>query len=185
MCSLGSGNLGVLEIGSLTTNGKLRELGKTLEESISGTKSVRTFQGTVVKVAGFAIQSPIFHESYERNPNILGMGFWSRFVVTFDFPGRKVYLRKSIGYGRRDRWNASGLHLWKRLDSIEVHSVDQDSPASQAGLKKGDVLIELDGLNPSNTSLFDLGTALCRGGELTCVVRRDSQQRRLNINQKR
>jgi hypothetical protein len=45
------------------------------------------------------------------------------------------------------------------------------------------VLVLLDGLSADTTSLFELRYALCSGGELTCVIRRDSQVRRLTINQ--
>jgi hypothetical protein len=183
--SLGSGGLGILETGSLVTEGQFRVIGKALHESISGTTSRPLFQGKALSIGGFAVHSPIFSESHGTNPNKLGLRFWSRFVATFDFPGRKVYLRKSANFGRPDRWNATGLHLWKRGDSIEVCAVDSDSPADRAGLKKGDMLVELNGLNAATTGLFDLRYALCNGGELTCLVRRDSQERRLSISQTR
>jgi len=98
---------------------------------------------------------------------------------------RKVYLRKSAHFGRRDLWNASGIHLWKRSGAVEVAAVDPDSPASRAGLVKGDLLVELNELTAEKTSLFDLGAALCSGGPLQCVIRRDSQERRLSIEQAR
>jgi hypothetical protein len=182
---LDSGTLGILEIRSLVTEGQFREIGKALHESISGSKARPLFQGKALSIGGFAVHSPIFSESYGSHPNRLGLRFWSHFAATFDFPERKVYLRKSANFGRLDRWNATGLHLWKRGDSIEVAAVDSDSPADRAGLKKGDVLVELNGLNAAKTGLFDMRYALCNGGQLTCLVRRDSQERRLSITQPR
>ncbi len=181
--SLGSGSLGVFQVTSLVKSGQVREIGKTFGWSLTGSNSHRLFQGSALNIGGFAVHSPIFHESYGAMPNRLGLAFWPRFVVTFDFPERKVYLRESSYFDRPDRWNATGLHLWKRSDSIEVFAVDPDSPASRAGLKKGDVLVELDGLVASKTSLFELRNALCDGSQLTCVIRRDSQERRMSINQ--
>jgi hypothetical protein len=181
----GSGNLGVFEIGSLAGSGTLHEVGTFISETISGTASRREFQGGVLKLGGFQVQSPIFGESHGQVPNVLGMGFWSRFLVTYDFPERKVYLRRSAGYGRPDRRNATGLRLWRKNDSIEVHSVVQHSPAFRAGLKEGDVLLELDGLVAEKTSLFALRQVLCNGGPLSCVVRRDTQERRVSIDQRR
>jgi hypothetical protein len=185
MGGLDSGDLGVFKTRSLTRKGKLKEIGKTLMETISGTNSRLTFQGTELKVGTFAVQSPIFSESHGVSPDVLGRGFWSRFAVTFDFPKRKVYLRKSAGYGRPDRWNSTGLHLWKKTNLIEVHSVDPDSPASRAGLMKGDVLIELEGMMADKTSLFALFEVLCKGGQMTCLVRRETQERRMIMNQAR
>jgi S1-C subfamily serine protease len=68
---------------------------------------------------------------------------------------------------------------------VDPALLQTDSPAAQAGLKKGDGLVELNGLNADKTGLFVLRYALCGGGVLTCVVRRGSQERRLNISQTR
>ena len=76
-------------------SGQFREIGKTLGWSLTGSNSHRLFQGGALNIGGFAVRAPIFHESYGVTPNRLGLAFWSRFVVTFDFPERKVYLRKS------------------------------------------------------------------------------------------
>ena len=131
------------------------------------------------------MRSPIFMESHGARPNVLSLGFWSRFAVTFDFPGRKLYIRKSAKFDRPDRWNSTGLHLWKKGDSIEVCAVDADSPAARAGLNKGDRFIELNGRNAGRIGLFEVRRRICNGGELTCVVRRDSKELRLRISQDR
>ncbi len=183
LSSLGSGSLGILETRSLSRKGQMREIGKVMTESISGSNSRLLFQGEALRIGGFSVHSPIFSQSSGPTPNVLGLGFWSRFAVTFDFPERKVYLRKSANFDRPDRWNATGLHLWKRGDSIEVAAVDPDSPAVRAGLKKGDLLVKLNGLGADKVSLFDLRYALCKGGPVTCVVRRDSQERQFSIIQ--
>ena len=62
-------------------------------------------------------------------------------------------------------------------------ALDRDSPAAQAGLKKGDVLIELNGLNAGKTGLVELYSILCNEDKLICVVRRDSKELRLIISQ--
>jgi hypothetical protein len=178
---LDSGSLGVGEIQSLVRKGQFREIADVMHETISGTNSRKLFQGRLLSLGDFAVPSPIFSESFGWPPNKLGMRFWSRFVATFDFPGHKVYVRKSARFTSPDRWNATGLHLWKRRDSIEVCYVDPDSPAARAGLKKGDLLVELNELIADKSCLFDLRDALCNGDQWTCVVRRDSQVRPLNI----
>lgn len=143
---LDSGSLGVSEAHSLVKTGQFREIGKTSLESISGTRSRLLIRGQGVNIGGFVVQSPIFSESHGPRPNVLGLRFWSRFAATFDFPNRKLYLRKSADFSRPDRFNSTGLHLWKRGKSIEVYDVDPNSPAAHAGLKKGDLIVELNGL---------------------------------------
>ena len=180
-----SGDLGILEIRALEHRGEAREIGKALSETLSGTQTNPDISGQSLKLGSFVVNSPIFRESRGPLGNLLGRRFWSRFTATFDFPGNKIYLRKSSGYDRPDRWNGTGLHLWKRQGAIEVHSVDQDSPASRAGLEKGDILVELAGVRANEASLFDLFQVLCQGGPLTCVVRRNSQERRLSLGRAR
>jgi Aspartyl protease/PDZ domain len=185
MASVDSGTLGVFKIRSLERKGEFRRVGETLAENLSGTSSWRTFQGRALELGRFAVRSPIFCESHGLAPNVLGLGFWSRFAATFDFPERKVYLRKSAHFDRPDRWNATGLHLWKMQGSIEVAAVDPDSPAARAGLRKGDLLVELNRLMADKASLWDFYCALCDGGRLTCVIRRDSKEQRLSIDRGR
>lgn len=104
-------------------------------------------------------------------------------MATFDFPQRKVYLRKSGYFDRPDARNTAGLTLHRNRDAIELSAVDPEGPAAQAGLKKGDVLMELNGQNAAKAGLFELYSMLCNGGELTCVVRRDSQELRVSVRQ--
>ena len=92
---LDSGSIGVLESASVVRKGRFREIGKALVESMSGTNSRRLIKGGDIRIGDFAVHSPIFMESFGLTPNKLGLRFWSRFAATFDFPERKVYLRKS------------------------------------------------------------------------------------------
>ncbi len=63
--------------------------------------------------------------------------------------------------------------------------VDLDSPAARAGLKKDDILEELNGRNANETGLFGLYSALCDSGQLMCIIRRDSEVMRLSISRPR
>ena len=79
--------------------------------------------------------------------NVIGLGILSRHVVTFDFPGMKMYLQKGQSFARRDELDMSGLRLWRIGDRITVHSVDDGSPASTAGLKPEDVVLRIGNLS--------------------------------------
>ena len=77
-----------------------------------------------------------------------------RFAATFDFPGRKVYLRKSAHFGHHDLWNATGVHLRKRGGLIEIAAVNLGIPVCRRVLKSGDVLVEIDGQSAAKSSLL-------------------------------
>jgi hypothetical protein len=172
------GSLGVLEARTLVQRGEDRQIGRSQPNP---SQSFLWYRGGTITLGGFVVRSPVFCESYGRAPNTLSRGFWSRFVATFDFPERKLYLRKSSHFSRQDRWNGTGLHLWRRKESAEVHWVDLDSPAPQAGLKTGDVVVRVNDLDAKKTTLFELQNLLCDDGPFLCVVRRGSQEMRFAI----
>ena len=55
--------------------------------------------------------------------NCLGVEFWSRFTVTFEFPGRKVFLSKGQCYGRPDEGDYAGLVLALNGSTVIVRGV--------------------------------------------------------------
>jgi hypothetical protein len=174
------GGLEAVEARSLVRSGVFRVIGSTLNETVSGTSSSWLLQGKRLSLRGFRVDGPVFGES----PTIamLGRGFWSRFIVTFDFPGRNVYLSKGQAYERADRWNSSGLHLIRRGEAVIVHSADGRSPGGNAGVQSGDVLLAVDELRAANASLTELRAALCGDGRRTCVVERRGQHHRLTMS---
>jgi hypothetical protein len=73
--------------------------------------------------------------------NVLGLAFWSRYAVTFDFPSGLLYLQKRPEIVR----NPSGLHLRRIAGKTVIGRVDAGSPAARSGARARDVLIEMDG----------------------------------------
>lgn len=157
--------------------GELAEIGSVLSENISGTTSSRLYRGRHLRLGEFAVEFPIFGGSLRTNA--LGNRFWSRFVVTFDFPSRIAYLRKGDGYNRPDLRNATGLHLGSNGGFVVVHSVDPGSPATRAGLQAGDAVLRINGLRSGKASLFELREALCGNRPVECVVGRTGNELRL------
>jgi predicted aspartyl protease len=171
---------GKMERGSLSQSGDFEKVGSSLSETASGTHASSEFRGKRISLGGFSVDQPIFDES--PTMSLLGLGFWSRFVVTFDFPNQNMYLRKGKGYERPDLRDLSGLHLLRRDGAVVVHSVDKGSTGSLAGLQAGDKLLILGSSRADETSLFDLKTALCQPGTLKCSMRRGSEERSLTLN---
>jgi hypothetical protein len=78
-----------------------RELGTDSAVNLSGTSRRPLHRGELLKLGTFSVKEPLFCEA--RSQSALGLGFWSRFVVTFDFPKPRVYLRKGEVYNGSDR----------------------------------------------------------------------------------
>jgi hypothetical protein len=86
----------------------------------------------------------------------LGLGFCSRFVITFDFPNDKVYLKKGKNFDRPDTHDLSGLYLLRKDGKVVVDSVEQDSAAKTAGFSAGDVLLKVEDMKTNELSMFKL-----------------------------
>lgn len=100
-------------------------------------------------------EQPIFL----RSPipiGILGLDFWSRYVVTFDFPNNALYLRRGKEFNRRDSFNGSGLHLRRVGQNTIVERVAEDSPAQKTGVLPDDELIAIDGEHVSELPVRDV-----------------------------
>jgi hypothetical protein len=174
-----SGSMKDIELKSLVRKREFLEVGSGLGWTASGTYSDRLFQGKRLFLGDFRVQGPVFSET--RGRSALGLGFWSRFVVTYDFPGRKVYLNKGQDYERPDRWNHSGIFLVRKGGLVVVESVDGGSPGAMAGIRSGDVLLAIDGLGAKDASLFQFLSALCGDGRRMCLVRRGNEEHRLTL----
>lgn len=174
-----SGSLEEDVLRSLVESGDLHVVGSSTVASLRGVTQQRTGQGHRLSLGRFAVERPVFNEATD---NILGIGFWSRFVVTFDFPGKRVYLRRGANYSDRDLcWNLSGIRIERREGSVVVSRVTVVSPGAAVGIRPGDTLLQIGDLHAETASLFELRRALSREGTLNCVVRRGLWKHRMTL----
>jgi predicted aspartyl protease len=99
--------------------------------------------GVVGRVAIQGLQYTNLHAMYilsPDQPSRLGLGFFQRHLVTFDFARRRLYLQPGQNYTTPDLEDMSGLHLLRDGALTTVYSVDSDSPASAAGITAHDTI---------------------------------------------
>ena len=128
----------------LVRRGEFRALASGTTQSLTGKTRTGIFRGGLLEIGGFRVDRPLLRES--NGSSKLGIGFLRRFAVTLDFPRSKMYLRKGKDFGRADTWNASGLGLESKGGHVEASSVAINTPAKRAGIKPGDVVLEINGL---------------------------------------
>lgn len=89
----------------------------------------------------------------------IGGEILSRFKVTFDFPREYLYLKKNPSFKKKFYYNMSGLTLkakGSRLQHFEITDVRGKSPAEEAGIKPGDLVLTINGLLTSDMDLNQL-----------------------------
>jgi len=92
-----------------------------------------------------------------------------------DFPNLKAYLdapARSV-----DQNDMSGLHLLATKDGVTVHSVDENSQASLAGIKAGDILSQINAQPVSELSLWKIRQILRAkdGQKVEIIFQRDKK----------
>jgi predicted metalloprotease with PDZ domain len=110
--------------------------------------------------------------------NTLGFGFLRRYVVTFDFPHHAVYLAPGENFQQIDASHDSGgFRVRRDGNRIVVSNVGWRCPASKAGVKVNDVLVEINGIATAkldNTALTEMLSRSDRPVSLT--FRRSSDE---------
>lgn len=108
----------------------------------------------------------------------LGLRYFSRFRVTFDFPGKCVYLKPGAQFTRSEPQATSGLVL-KWLDGeVVVIAVKKDGPGDAAGVAPRDVLVRINGRDATQYDHFALRELLTSEGgkRVPITIRRMGRQ---------
>lgn len=144
-----------------------------------------TAQNGKIRIGDFSVgnlkyQGLIFHKG---QMSFLGVPFLSRHIVTFDFPNSKVYLKKGRDFRKVDEEDMSGLHLLRISNETVVHSVDEDSPASQAGIRANDVILKINGKDANTYNIWKLRRLFKSGdkNKITVTIKRSKELQQVSF----
>lgn len=87
----------------------------------------------------------------------------SRFTVIFNFPQGKMYLKKNSSFNKKFYLNLSGIDLKAKgssLNVFEVSEVRKQSPADNAGIQRGDIVISVNGIVTKDLHLNQINALL-------------------------
>jgi len=86
----------------------------------------------------------------------LGGELLSRFVVIFNFPQERIYLKKNSAFKKSFYYNLSGLTLkakGSQLNTFEVTEVRDQSPSQISGILPGDIVLAVNGIEAKHLEL--------------------------------
>lgn len=125
------------------------------------------------------------HSITFRNGSV-GGEILSRFTVVFNFPQGKLYLKKNGDFKKPFFLNLSGLEMkakGSKLDVYEVMDVRDLSPARQAGILKGDLIISVNGILTKDMKLNQVNALLnsAPGKRVRLEIERNKVKQRLEF----
>lgn len=86
----------------------------------------------------------------------IGGEILSRYIVIFNFPEEKIYLKKNSAFKKNFYYNLSGITLkakGSQLTTFEVTEVRDQSPSQLSGILPGDIVLTLNGLDVRDLDL--------------------------------
>lgn len=115
--------------------------------------------------------------------NGIGLSYLARYIVTFDFPRGRLFLKKGAHFRDPD----ARLDMWAVTVSREDGTVRVDTvghgPAGSLGLRSGDVLESVNGHDVRRTTNWYLRRVLGRSDlSLTAIVRRGREKLTLHYD---
>jgi PDZ domain/Aspartyl protease len=125
------------------------------------------------------------HSVTFRNGSV-GGEILSRFTVVLNFPQGKLYLKKNTDFKKPFFLNLSGLEVKAKgaqLDVYEVIEVRDLSPAQQAGVLRGDLIIAINGISTKDMRLNQLNALLnsAPGKKIRIEIERDRVYQKLEL----
>lgn len=107
---------------------------------------------------------------------IIGNNILKRFKVIVNYPRKEITFEKNGRFAGPDATGASGFRLEAQLPdlrSVVVRDIWPDGPAARAGVKEGDVLVQVNGHPAEHYSMEDLRTlARTAGSRISLMLKR-------------
>ena len=76
---------------------------------------------------------------------LIGMGILERFLVTFDYAGKHMFLKPNKEFNKPFEFSMTGISVRpNERGALQVADVFNDSPAKDAGIRAGDIIVSID-----------------------------------------
>lgn len=116
--------------------------------------------------------------------NAIGLGFLSRYVVTFDFPRRCMYLKKEVE-SQPDGSDVTGLRLIWRDDCAAVESIFPTGALHATTLAPGDEILRVDDLPVKRETRIAVRNLLRdEGRSISLRIRRENEEFMMEVTLK-
>lgn len=147
-----------------------------------------------LRVGGLTVERPIVVVPAANGGRIaapgtignIGGAILSRHRVTFDYAGAEVRFERGAGAAEPFETDMSGAAITMEAEGYTVRRVANDSPASDAGLREGDLVLAVDGKPAAGLTLSDLRQLLQgEGRRVKLEVKRAGERHAMEMTLRR
>ena len=130
-------------------------------------------------------------ESIAQEPvhGLLGYTFLERFRVACDYPHRVLWLDPVPDFDERHAMEPAqvGIQFERVADAVHIVAVIDGSPAAQAGIRPGDVLVSIEGAAAWPLGATEIGRRLggAPGTKVTVVTSRGTLEQTHRLKRRR
>ncbi|MCP4459256.1 MAG: PDZ domain-containing protein [Cytophagales bacterium] len=111
-------------------------------------------------------------QGHKKMAGIIGNRILKNFNVIFDYTNESIYFERHVKNSNIFQVNACGfeIQLDKDAENVIVHRVYEIGPARGAGLKEGDKLISVNGVNAAEMTIPELNRLLNEAGTSVEII---------------
>ena len=152
-------------VAKLKLNRVLTDVKKKIYDTggVGGSRTDYIFTAKGISVAGYEIEDVVTDFSgntqgmmaNDKFDGLVGNTFFERFDVIFDFAKCEIWLRPNRNFGITKRYD-SGMTLTPQEDCWVVNGLVEGGNAHRAGVRRGDIIILINGLTREQVSLKEL-----------------------------
>ncbi|MEM6963175.1 MAG: aspartyl protease family protein [Bacteroidota bacterium] len=127
------------------------------------------------------ISDSLTMKSISYRNGIFGSALLQRFDIIINYPEEKIYMQPHRRYNKDFKYDKSGLELivtGKKLRTITIYNVIEQSPGSEVGLQKGDEIISVNGLSARLLGLKGLSKRFTKkaGKRIKIKIKRNGEK---------
>ena len=159
---------------------------------VGGSRTDYIFRAKSISVAGYEIKN--LCASYSGNTQgsmadnrydgLIGNALLEQFDVIFDFAKGEIWLRKSKIFGVSAEYD-SGMTLTPQADCWVVNGLIEGGNAHKAGVKRGDVIISINGLSAEKVNHKRLKRMNASADKWDVVVKRDDATKEITFEKEK